>query len=144
MLQRNRTPRQPPTHKRDLLSLDPHSPATSSLLFTNSLATDQRAHSSARRPSRRASPSTRLGTAASAAPSCTPCKASSAPTRSLLAPSATAPPTRSYDRLSDALKQIIDARELGDIHFRTADLQGAVLPKKVAHWAAKHPFERMG
>ena len=49
--------------------------------------------------------------------------------------------TRSYDRFSQALKEIIDARVWGGIHFRTADVQGAVLGRKVAHWLAKHYFQ---
>jgi hypothetical protein len=49
--------------------------------------------------------------------------------------------TRSFDRLSDALKEVIDARVWGGIHFRTADVQGAVLGKKVAHWERKHYFQ---
>ena len=49
--------------------------------------------------------------------------------------------TRSFDRLSDALKEVIDARVWGGIHFRTADVQGAVLGKKVAHYERKHYFE---
>ena len=52
--------------------------------------------------------------------------------------------TRSYDRFSDALKEVIDARVWGGIHFRTADVQGAVLGKKVAHWLAKHYFQPTG
>ena len=50
--------------------------------------------------------------------------------------------TRSFDRFSDATKEIIDARVWGGIHFRTADLQGAVLGKKVAHYLRKHYFQR--
>jgi hypothetical protein len=49
-------------------------------------------------------------------------------------------PNRSFDRLSDALKEIIDARVWGGIHFRTADVQGAVLGKKVGHYMEKHYF----
>jgi PAP2 superfamily len=49
--------------------------------------------------------------------------------------------TRSFDRLSDALKEVIDARVWGGIHFRTADVQGAVLGKKVAHYLRKHYFQ---
>jgi len=49
--------------------------------------------------------------------------------------------TRSFERLSDALKEIIDARVWGGIHFRTADTQGAVLGKKVAHYLEKHYFQ---
>ena len=49
--------------------------------------------------------------------------------------------TRSYDRFSQALHEIINARVWSGIHFRTADLQGAALGKKVAHWLAKHYFQ---
>jgi hypothetical protein len=50
-------------------------------------------------------------------------------------------PPRSYERLSHALKEIIDARVWSGIHFRTADVQGAVLGKKVAHYLRKHYFQ---
>jgi hypothetical protein len=49
--------------------------------------------------------------------------------------------TRSFDRFSDALKEIIDARVWAGIHFRTADTQGAVLGNKVAHYLKKHYFQ---
>jgi hypothetical protein len=49
-------------------------------------------------------------------------------------------PNRSFDRLSLALKEIIDARVWGGIHFRTADVQGAVLGKKVARYMRAHYF----
>ena len=49
-------------------------------------------------------------------------------------------PNRSFDRLSLALKEIIDARVWGGIHFRTADVQGAVLGKKVARYLVDHYF----
>jgi hypothetical protein len=48
---------------------------------------------------------------------------------------------RSFERLSQALKEVIDARVWGGIHFRTADVQGAVLGKKVAHYLRKHYFQ---
>lgn len=48
---------------------------------------------------------------------------------------------RSFDLLSDALKEIIDARVWGGIHFRTADVVGAVIGKKVVHWMEKHYFQ---
>jgi hypothetical protein len=51
---------------------------------------------------------------------------------------------RSFDRFSDALKEIIDARVWGGIHFRTADVQGAVLGKKVAHYMQRHYFQPVG
>ncbi len=41
--------------------------------------------------------------------------------------------TRSFDRLSHALKEIIDCRVWAGIHFRTADVHGAVIGTKVAH-----------
>jgi hypothetical protein len=50
-------------------------------------------------------------------------------------------PRRSFDRFSEALKEIIDARVWSGIHFRTADVQGAVLGKEVAHWLDKHYFQ---
>jgi hypothetical protein len=49
--------------------------------------------------------------------------------------------TRSFDRLSEALKEVNNARIWGGIHFRTADVQGAVLGKRVAHWERKHYFQ---
>jgi len=49
--------------------------------------------------------------------------------------------TRSFDRFSDALKEVINARVWAGIHFRTADVQGAVLGKKVVHWLDKHYFQ---
>jgi hypothetical protein len=53
-------------------------------------------------------------------------------------------PARSFDRFSDALKEIIDARVWGGIHFRTADVQGAVLGKKVVQYMEKHYFQPVG
>jgi hypothetical protein len=52
--------------------------------------------------------------------------------------------TRHYDRFSHALKEVIDARVWGGIHFRTADEQGAVIGKKVAHWLRKHWLRPVG
>jgi hypothetical protein len=49
--------------------------------------------------------------------------------------------TRTFDRFSQALEEVIDARVWAGIHFRTADVDGAVLGKKVAHWLAKHYFQ---
>jgi hypothetical protein len=51
---------------------------------------------------------------------------------------------RHFERFSLALKEIIDARVWGGIHFRTADTQGAVLGKKVAQWERKHFFQPVG
>ena len=50
-------------------------------------------------------------------------------------------PPRSFDRFSVALKEIIDARVWGGIHFRTADVQGAVLGSKVARYLERNYFQ---
>ncbi|WP_028066716.1 vanadium-dependent haloperoxidase [Solirubrobacter soli] len=42
--------------------------------------------------------------------------------------------TRSFTRLSDVLREMIDARVWAGIHFRTADIQGARLGAKVARY----------
>jgi hypothetical protein len=49
--------------------------------------------------------------------------------------------TRTFERFSDALNEVIDARVWSGIHFRTADVQGAVLGKKVAQYLDKHYFQ---
>jgi hypothetical protein len=49
--------------------------------------------------------------------------------------------TRNFDRFSDALEEVIDARVWAGIHFRTADMQGAMLGKKVAHYLTRHYFQ---
>ncbi len=49
--------------------------------------------------------------------------------------------TRSFERFSHAIKEIIDARVWAGIHFRTADVQGHVIGKKIAHWLDKHYFQ---
>jgi hypothetical protein len=53
-------------------------------------------------------------------------------------------PPRSFARFSGVLKEVIDARVWSGIHFRTADVQGAVLGKKVAHYLEKHYFQPIG
>jgi hypothetical protein len=53
-------------------------------------------------------------------------------------------PPRHFNRFSQVLKEIIDARVWGGIHFRTADVQGAVIGKKVAHYLRKHYFQPVG
>jgi hypothetical protein len=49
--------------------------------------------------------------------------------------------TRYYDRFSVALREIIEARIWAGLHFRTADVQGQILGRKVAHYMAKHYFQ---
>src|SRR6266542_1963072 len=58
------------------------------------------------------------------------------------ATSAVSGTTRSFTRFSQAIKEIIEARVWGGIHFRTADVQGSIIGKKVAHWREKHYFQR--
>lgn len=50
-------------------------------------------------------------------------------------------PTRSYVRLTDVVKDTIDARIYLGIHFRTPDVQGAVMGKRVSQWLARHYFQ---
>ena len=51
--------------------------------------------------------------------------------------------TRHFDRFSEALQEVVDARVWGGIHFRTADVQGAVIGRKVARFIRKHHFNRV-
>jgi hypothetical protein len=48
---------------------------------------------------------------------------------------------RSFERFSDILSEVIDARVWAGIHFRTADVQGSVLGNKIAHYLKKHYFQ---
>jgi hypothetical protein len=49
--------------------------------------------------------------------------------------------TRTYTRFSDVVRDTIDGRILTGFHFRTADVQGAWIGKKVAQWVDKHEFQ---
>jgi hypothetical protein len=49
--------------------------------------------------------------------------------------------TRSYSRFTDVVRDTIEGRIYTGFHFRTADVQGAWIGKKVAQWTAKHYFE---
>ena len=49
--------------------------------------------------------------------------------------------TRTFERFSSALKEVVDARVWAGIHFRTADAQGSGLGKKVARYLGKHYFQ---
>lgn len=51
--------------------------------------------------------------------------------------------TREFDRFSEAIKEIIDARVWAGIHFRTADVQGYVIGRKVSHWLEQRYFRPM-
>jgi hypothetical protein len=48
---------------------------------------------------------------------------------------------RHFDRFSLALREIIDARIWAGLHFRTADVQGKILGRKVVHYMSKHYFQ---
>lgn len=50
-------------------------------------------------------------------------------------------PTRTYNRFTDVVKDTIDSRLYLGIHFRTPDVQGAIIGKKVAHWLDRHYFQ---
>ena len=50
---------------------------------------------------------------------------------------------RHFERFSDALEEVIDARVWGGIHFRNAVEAGAKLGRKVARWERKHYFRRV-
>jgi PAP2 superfamily len=48
---------------------------------------------------------------------------------------------RSFSRLSVAMNEVIDARVWGGIHFRTSDVAGADIGKKIGRWADKRYFQ---
>ena len=48
--------------------------------------------------------------------------------------------TRSYKQFTAVIRDTIEGRILNGFHFRTADVQGAWLGKKVAQWVDKHHF----
>jgi hypothetical protein len=50
--------------------------------------------------------------------------------------------TRSYTRFSGVVDDTINGRILNGFHFRTADVNGAWIGKKVAHWIDEHYFGR--
>ena len=49
--------------------------------------------------------------------------------------------TRSFTRFSQALQEIIDSRVWGGIHWRTADVVGARLGKRIARWESSRYFK---
>jgi hypothetical protein len=52
--------------------------------------------------------------------------------------------TRYFDRFSEPLDEITEARIWAGLHYRTADVQGKKLGRKVAHYMAKHYFQPLG
>jgi hypothetical protein len=51
--------------------------------------------------------------------------------------------TRHFERFSDLLEEIIEARIWGGIHFRTANTQGAEIGKDVTRWERWFYFRRL-
>jgi hypothetical protein len=49
--------------------------------------------------------------------------------------------TRSFTRFSQAIDEIVNARVWSGIHFRTADEQGELIGKQVAHYRDTHYFQ---
>jgi hypothetical protein len=48
--------------------------------------------------------------------------------------------THSFSRTQDALKEVIDGRIFGGMHYRTSVVHGIVMSNKVAHFVAKNYF----
>jgi hypothetical protein len=49
--------------------------------------------------------------------------------------------TREFDNTDDLIKEIIDARIFGGMHYRTSVRDGANIGKKVTHWMTKNYFQ---
>ena len=50
-------------------------------------------------------------------------------------------PTRHYERTSDLVREIINARVWGGLHFRHSSETGVDLGRNVARWALKRFFQ---
>jgi hypothetical protein len=48
---------------------------------------------------------------------------------------------RTFNSTDDLIREIIDARIFGGMHYRTSVVRGVVLGRKVAHWVFKHCFQ---
>lgn len=48
---------------------------------------------------------------------------------------------RTYERTDDKIKEVMDARVWGGMHFRTSAEHGAELGKEVAKWVARNYFQ---
>jgi len=48
--------------------------------------------------------------------------------------------THTFQRTQDALKEVIEGRIYGGMHYRTSVVHGIVVSNKVAHWISKHYF----
>jgi hypothetical protein len=50
---------------------------------------------------------------------------------------------RHFERFTTALAEVVEARIWGGIHFRTADVQGAEIGRRVALYLRTHAFGRV-
>src|SRR5262249_52260638 len=48
--------------------------------------------------------------------------------------------THTFTKTQDMLKEVIEGRIFGGMHYRTSVVHGIVMSNKVAHWVAKHYF----
>jgi hypothetical protein len=53
-------------------------------------------------------------------------------------------PARHFDRFSEPLDEIIEARIWAGLHYRTADVQAVILGSNVARYMAEHYFQPVG
>jgi hypothetical protein len=53
-------------------------------------------------------------------------------------------PARHFDRFSEPLDEIIEARIWAGLHYRTADVQAVILGRNVAEYMAQHYFQPVG
>jgi len=49
--------------------------------------------------------------------------------------------TRNFDNTDDLIKEIIDARIFGGMHYRTSGVHGTIIGKKVTKWMTRHYFQ---
>ena len=52
--------------------------------------------------------------------------------------------THTFHSTDEIIKEIIDARIYGGMHYRTSGVHGSVMGRKVAHWIDKHYFQPVG
>ena len=52
--------------------------------------------------------------------------------------------TRTFHNTGDLVREIIEARIYGGMHFRTSSIEGKVQGTKAAKWVAKHYFRPAG
>jgi hypothetical protein len=45
-----------------------------------------------------------------------------------------------FTKTQDIIKEVIDARVYGGMHYRTSAVHGIAIANKVSHWVSKHYF----